>query len=402
MGYDRKKEVMFSRKYLVICFLCFSFLSLACEKLETPDSTHTQGYLESPDSVIVRQSKIYTDTIHTGTGIRIQQMFNNPVQEDNIADPSLIRGENGIFYLFATESGNHPNVPIYKSKDLINWYFIESAFSNETRPTSFTGNLWAPDINYINKKYVLFYSMSRWGGELDCGIGVAIADQPYGPFTDYAKLFDSQEIGVRNSIDPFYMEDDGEKYLFWGSHHGIFGIRLSDDGLSVAKDAEKFQVAGPGGEGTYIHKRDGYYYLFVSVGTCCSGLSSTYQVMIGRAESLVGPYYDQQGKSLMESLGTSFLHANGFVIGPGHNSEFITDDNGDDWVLYHGYLKEKPELGRILFLDKVYWDHGWPHIPDRSPSVSSEIPYFKEKAAKESLFQRIRGFLSNLNPPKRH
>jgi arabinan endo-1,5-alpha-L-arabinosidase len=45
------------------------------------------------------------------------------------------------------------------------------------------------------------------------------------------------EIGVQNSIDPFYIEDDGKKYLFWGSFRGIYAIELNDDGLSLKPDA---------------------------------------------------------------------------------------------------------------------------------------------------------------------
>ena len=372
-------------------FLVFHVvLSSACEKIDTPTEID-MGNEESPDSVYVSQSKIYADTLYSGDSIvTILLKFDNPVLRENIADPSIIRGENGIFYLYSTESSKFPNVPVFKSKDLINWYFVNTAFTDKTRPSSFAGNIWAPDINLINGKYVLFYSMSRWGGEWECGLGVATSDRPYGPFSDHAKLFDSREIDVQNSIDPFYLEDNGYKYLFWGSHHGIFGIRLSDDGLSLAKGAEKFQIAGKGGEGTYIHKKDGYYYLFVSVGSCCEGLSSTYKVLMGRSQSLEGPYYDQQGKLMMEdNAGTVFLQSNSFVAGPGHNSEFITDKKGDNWVLYHGYLRQNPELNRVLFLDKVYWDNGWPHIPDRSPSQSSIIPCFEENQNEPSLLQKI-------------
>lgn len=330
------------------------------------------------DTVYVTDSKIYTDTVFVSdTMVKYVRKYDNPVLQKNIADPSVICGENGIFYLYSTESQLFPNIPIYKSIDLVNWYFVGSAFNDSTRPTSFDGNLWAPDINCINGKYVLYYSMSVWGGEWACGIGVAMADYPWGPFENVAKLFDSREIGVRNSIDPFYIEDHGEKYLFWGSHHGIFGIQLSDSGLSVKEGAEKFQISGNGGEGSYIYLHDNQYYLFQSLGSCCSGLSSTYNIRVGRADNLRGPYYDRQGKPMMESIGTLLLRGNTFVAGPGHNSEIITDDDGVDWLLYHGYQRSDPDLGRVLYLDKINWDGGWPIIEGYSASMSSEIPFFK-------------------------
>ena len=63
--------------------------------------------------------------------------------------------------------------------------------------------------------------------------------QPGRSFTDKGKLFISNEIGVQNSIDPFYIEEDGHKYLFWGSFRGIYGIELSDDGSKAYATVRK-------------------------------------------------------------------------------------------------------------------------------------------------------------------
>lgn len=330
------------------------------------------------DTVYVSNTKIYTDTVYVSdTLIKYVRKYDNPVLAQNSADPSVIRSENGVFYLYSTESSTFPNIPIFKSMDLVNWYFVGTAFSDETRPTSFDGNLWAPDINYINGKYVLYYSMSRWGGEWDCGIGVAVADNPWGPFIEHAKLFDSRQIDVQNSIDPFFITDQGENYLFWGSHHGIYGILLSEDGLSIKEGAEKFQIAGKGGEGTYIHKHDEYFFLFQSVGSCCSGLSSTYNIRVGKSKSIRGPFVDRQNKSMMEGIGTLLIQGNALAVGTGHNAEIITDDEGVDWLLYHGYLRSSPDLGRLVFLDKISWDNGWPYLEGYGASISSEIPFFE-------------------------
>ena len=330
------------------------------------------------DTVYVTDSKIYKDSLSLSDSLNHYVLkYNNPVISNNTADPSVIRADNGIFYLYSTESTVFPNVPIYKSIDLVNWYFVGTAFTDETRPVSFDGSIWAPDINYIDGKYVLYYSMSRWGGEWDCGIGVAVAEYPWGPFREHAKLFDSRQIGVQNSIDPFFIEDNGEKYLFWGSHHGIFGIRLSEDGLSIHEGATKFQIAGRGGEGTYIHKHGNQFFLFQSVGSCCNGLSSTYNIRVGMSDTLQGPYFDRQNRSMLESTGTLLLQGNALAAGTGHNAEFITDDNGDDWVLYHGFLRSSPELNRLIFLDKIEWENGWPFMQGYGASISSEIPFFE-------------------------
>ena len=310
-----------------------------------------------------------------------QTQYSNPVIDTSLPDPTIIKADDGYFYLYATE--NIRNVPIYRSKNLVDWRYMGTCFNEQTRPQMVPdGSIWAPDINLIDGKYVLYYSKSRWGGEWECGIGVATADSPRGPFTDVGKLFISSEIGVQNSIDPFYIEDeDGSKWLFWGSFRGIYGIELSNDGLSVKPGAEKVQIAGTLTEGTYIYKHDGYYYLFGSAGTCCEGLNSTYRVMVARSESLLGPYVNKAGFEALENNFTVVLQKSPKVVGPGHNSEIVRDDAGQYWVFYHGFDANDPDAGRKLYMDQLTWDKsGWPTISNRIPSTTANAPVFGEEA----------------------
>lgn len=302
--------------------------------------------------------------------------YQNPVVALSLPDPTIIKASDGTFYLYATEDTR--NTPIYSSKDLVNWTFEGTAFTNKTRPKfEPKGGLWAPDINYINNQYVLYYSMSVWGGEWTCGIGVAVADNPKGPFTDKGKLFRSNEIDVKNSIDPFYIEENGKKYLFWGSFRGLYGIELTDDGLALKPGAEKQRVAGTAFEGTYIHKKGNYYYFFASIGSCCEGVKSTYKLVVGRSESLFGPYVDKEGKNMMDNGYSLVIGSNDRFVGNGHCSEIVQDEAGNDWIFYHGIDKLNPH-GRVLLMDKVQWDEkGWPYVEGNSPSLSSEIPVFK-------------------------
>ena len=301
-----------------------------------------------------------------------KNVYHNPVINYSLPDPSVIRGEDGYFYLYATE--NIRNLPIHRSKNLVDWEYVGTAFTNDTRPNfEPKGGLWAPDINKIGDKYVLYYSMSVWGGEWTCGIGCATADKPEGPFKDHGKMFRSNEINVQNSIDPFYIEDGGKKYLFWGSFRGIYGIELSDDGLSIKKGAKLRQVAGTAYEGTYIHKKDGYYYFFASIGTCCEGLKSTYTTVVGRSKKLFGPYVDKSGKKMLDNHHEVLIHKNDAFVGTGHNSEIVTDKAGNDWMFYHAVSTKNPE-GRMLLMDKVNWKDGWPSVTGNSPSIEAERP----------------------------
>lgn len=301
--------------------------------------------------------------------------YNNPIIAKSLPDPTIIKAKDGYFYLYATE--DTPHVPIHKSKNLTDWIFVGTAFTKETRP-SFEpkGGIWAPDICYIDGKYVLYYSMSVWGGEWTCGIGAAVADKPEGPFVDKGKLFQSREIDVQNSIDQFYLEEKGKKYLFWGSFRGIYGVELSKDGLYVKEGAEKKRIAGTAFEGTYIHKKGKYYYLFASIGSCCQGVKSTYKLVVGRSTSLFGPYYDKDGKDMMDNGYSIVIGSNSKFVGNGHCSEIVQDKKGNDWIFYHGIDVDKPQ-GRVLLMDQVLWDKdGWPYVKGGSPSLSASKPIF--------------------------
>jgi len=301
--------------------------------------------------------------------------YNNPVIPTSLPDPTIIKANDGYFYLYATEDIR--NTPIYKSENLTDWTYVGTAFTNTTRPTfEPKGGLWAPDICYINGKYVLYYSMSVWGGEWTCGIGAAVSDKPEGPFVDKGKLFQSKDIDVQNSIDQFYIEEKGKKYLFWGSFRGIYGIELSKDGLSVKSGAQKRKIAGTAFDGTYIHKRGNYYYMFASIGSCCEGVKSTYQLVVGRSKSLFGPYLDKNGKDMMDNGYSLVIGSNTRFVGNGHCSEIVQDKAGNDWIFYHGVDVENPR-GRVLLMDQVKWDKdNWPYVEGGSPSLSSKKPVF--------------------------
>ena len=310
--------------------------------------------------------------------------YANPVIDSDNPDPSVMKAEDGYFYLYATGG----NIWIHRSKDLVHWDFVSGAFEDDKKPDweEVTG-IWAPDINYINGKYVMYYSMSSWGGGETCGIGVAVSDTPQGPFTDKGKLFRSNEIGVHNSIDPFYIEDEGKKYIFWGSWYGIWGVELSDDGLSLkggiqhAKESKKMIAAASQNtnsyEGSYILKRGDYYYLFCSTGTCCEGVNSTYKTVVGRSTELFGEYVNKNGEKMLDNKHTVLIDRNEAFLGTGHNSEIVQDAKGRDWILYHAYRTADPDKGRVVLLDRVYWDEqSWPYLLGNGPVVKAEAPAF--------------------------
>ena len=308
--------------------------------------------------------------------------YQNPVINRSLPDPSVIRAQDGYYYLYATEDTH--NVPIYRSADLVKWRYMGTAFTDATRPMDMVpnGGIWAPEINYIGGKYVLYYSKSTWGGSWEAGIGVAWSDRPNGGFHDAHKLFISSEIGIENCIDPYFMQDDdGRNYLFFGSFHDIYCVELTADGLNLKEGFTPKKIAGGLIEATTIMKHDGYYYLVGSTGTCCEGANSTYRLVMTRSKNLLGPYVDRNGRTAIGDNFSPLLNKSPQVYGPGHCSRFVTDDAGQTWMIYHGFQASDVDGGRKVYLDKITWGTGgWPQVQGMRPSVEATAPLFGDAA----------------------
>ena len=319
---------------------------------------------------------------------KIGMTYTNPVITfSSAADPTVIRTEEG-FYLYATQTNSYW-IPIYFSKDLVNWEFKRSAFRNATKPKPDVlpggGAFWAPEIRYINGKYVLYFSWAKWGDGSISYTAVATSDSPVGDFLNAKPLLITDDFGS-NCIDQFYYEEDGKKYMFVGSFNGIYVTELTDDGLSVKRGADgkpvlKKQVCGRAFEGTNIYKKGKYYYLFASINNCCpnNGMDSKYKVVVGRSENLLGPYVDRKGKDMLDNSWELVFEDDGETFfGPGHNSIIIPDDAGTDWMIYHSYVKENGAVGgRLGMLDRIVWSaDGWPTIKKCVPSKGDLLPVF--------------------------
>ena len=302
-----------------------------------------------------------------------QRAAKNPVfREFLVADPTVIRAEDGNFYLYATESGKN-NIPILRSSDLVNWTKVGEVFTAGNHPqiTDKAGaNLWAPDINKIGDRYVLVLFPA--GGEQQ-----ARHRRGVGPLAcralDRPRETDRQR---RRSGSIFRSTSSTSRRTGTSTCSGevsgaSWAIELADHGLSLKPGAGKRKIAGDQYEGTYIHKRDGYYYLIVSTGD----FMKDYHVVVGRSRSLMGPYVDRAGRDMLGVHHELVVgNGNGFVA-PGHNAEFITDDKGQDWMLYHTRL----EVGgpRYLLLDRIEWNDGWPEVRGHVPARSAEAPVFE-------------------------
>jgi len=310
----------------------------------------------------------------------VPDKYYNSVIPVSVPDPTALRASNGYFYLYGTEDIR--NLPIYRSKDLVNWEQRGTVFTNKTRPTDVDGaSLWAPEIRYINGKYLLLYSLAKWGKPWVSTIGYATADNPEGPFKAKGVIFSSEDVNVENSIDEFLYEEDGKYYMLWGSFYGLYlmELNLTNDLTITPKLETKQQIAGTAFEGVNLWKRNGYYYLFASVGSCCEGAKSTYRMVVGRSKNLAGPYLSKNGGKMMDNAYTVVISKSSAFVGPGHNSILLEDDKGDTWTLYHAFRADRPEEGRVVLLDQVLWgSDGWPYVDKGQPSIKAVCPEINE------------------------
>ena len=359
--------------------------SLTKEQVQALFDNHAEAGSQTLPLIWTVRSQVEDNTwmasaTNTLTVTTLPVAYRNPLFTDfSLPDPDVIRADDGYFYLYATEHDrndpNMKNVPIMRSADLMNWTRVGAMFTDQNHPQITNGNagIWAPSINRIGNKYVCYYSQPD--DNYKHAIGVAVSDSPTGPFVDYGKLIDSDEQGVDISIDAYLYQENGRNYLFCGSFRSISVLELTEDGLAI-KDKEtqkRREVAGGQYEATVVVKRDGWYYLIVSTGNYAQG--GTYRLVVGRSQNLFGPYVDKDGNDMMSVHDELILQGNDTFSSPGHCSRLITDDNGQDWILYHAYTNDLNY--RCLMLDRVNWVDGWPVSPGQQPtSASVDRPVF--------------------------
>ncbi|NDL58735.1 family 43 glycosylhydrolase [Phytoactinopolyspora sp. XMNu-373] len=312
----------------------------------------------------------------------------NPISapfSDTFADPSIMRGKDGYWYMYATSDPLHSGpsefglMHMARTRDFADWEYLGTIFDEDDRPAWTTSDsyYWAPDIRYVNGQYFLYYTATETvadPGPWNYSIGVATAPTPAGPWTDSGGPVVAPRPdgggGYFNTIDPaLFADDDGTRYLYFGGYHGgLWATELDETGTRAV--GEPVQVARPDRyEGAFVVKRDGYYYLTASSAHCCVGPATGYSVYAGRSESPFGPFLDHEGVSMTDSRvgGTQVLAQNGNQwIGVGHHA-IVTDVSGQDYIVYHGIDRNEAWLNepgginrRPAMIDRLDWIDGWP------------------------------------------
>lgn len=304
---------------------------------------------------------------------------------DTYADPAVIQGKDGWWYTYATADPLRSGGPsslghISRTRDWVNWEYVGPIFDRAHRPVyaESSAGLWAPDIRYIQGKYVMYFTVTNTtlNSGSDAAIGVATADSPAGPFipTDEPIIAPRGPGGTDWfwTFDPSgFTDTDGNQYLYWGSYYGGLHVtRTTPDGLRPV--GTPTQVGHwDRYEGSYVVEHDGWYYMMASSANCCAGPATGYSVFSGRSKSPMGPFLDKDGRDMNASVtgGTQVITQNGNKwIGAGHNSMF-TDAAGRDYLLYHAIDKNNAWLNqpnginrRPMLMDPIDWIDGWPVV----------------------------------------
>jgi arabinan endo-1,5-alpha-L-arabinosidase len=318
--------------------------------------------------------------------------YQNPVLDTDFPDPAVLRAPDGFYYTYATQGphdGRTVNIQLARSRDLVRWDHVGEALPVKPSWASQTQEFWAPHVHHADGRYFLYYSAKPDAALTDQSQGlclaVATADRPEGPFTDIGRPLQCGEGFV--NIDPMAYDDPatGKRLLYWGSGFGSIKVQeLSADRISFAPGSRPIDLVSviPDEsplnyqrlvEGAWIVRRDGYYYLFYSGDNCC-GPNAHYAMLVARSRSATGPF-----ETLAQATGAPnsvILERSGIWVAPGHNS-VIEDEAGDHWVLYHAVDSRRPRTRegddinsrRIMLLDRLVWQDGWPRVAGQGPST---------------------------------
>jgi beta-xylosidase len=181
------------------------------------------------------------------------------------------------------------------------------------------------------------------------GIGIAVADNPGGPYEDYlGKPLISDFYNDAQPIDQFVFRDtDGTHYFFYGgwSHCNLGVLNENFTGFIPWENGDTFKEITPEGyvEGPFMFLRNGIYYFMWSEGSWGDG---SYRVAYSMSDKATGPY---------KRVGTILESEEGDIAtGAGHHSVIKRQDTGEYIMVYHRRpIPNKDRDHRVTCMDKM-------------------------------------------------
>ncbi|MBX4263180.1 glycoside hydrolase family 43 protein [Clostridium estertheticum] len=287
--------------------------------------------------------------------------FINPILPGFYPDPSICRVKED-YYLVTSSFAYYPGVPIFHSRDLVNWKQIGHVLD---RPSQLqldglgqSRGIFAPTIRYNDGVFYMITTNMDGGGNF-----IVTATDPCGPWTNPYYL-DAQ------GMDPSLLFDDDGKVYYTGTrpaeegpkYDGNWEIWLQELDLQnmklIGKPLGLWRGALRGAiwpEGPHLYKINGDYYLMISEG----GTGPQHAVSVARSSTICGPYVGNPGNPILthRHLGKKYP-----IVNVGH-CDLVETQNGEWWAvalasrIYGGYYRN---LGRETYLVPVIWEDGWP------------------------------------------
>ena len=294
-----------------------------------------------------------------------------------IHDPSTIAECNGKYYTFGTGGGG------LISDDGWSWH------GGAERP----GGGAAPDVLKIGDRYLCIYGAT--GGGLGGGHNGRILTMwnktldPKSPdfkWTKAVEVCSSDGMEDQDAIDPSLLLDPttGRLWVSYGTYFGTIRLIELDPKTGFRMKGNKEKDIAIDCEATDLIYRDGWYYLLGTHGTCCDGVNSTYNIVVGRSRNVEGPYVDNVGRDMFHGGGRMVIAAGDRKTGPGHFGRTVIDEGVE--IMSCHYEADFDRSGRsVLGIRPLLWKNGWP--------VAGE----QLKEGKYAIFSERRGYSLELS-----
>ena len=282
-----------------------------------------------------------------------QKTAGNPIFEGDYADPEgVVFGK--TYWIYPTYSAPfHKQLYLdcFSSKDLVTWTKHERII-DQTRIKWLTNALWAPAALEKDGKYYLFFSGNNiQNDEQVGGIGVAVADNPAGPFEDLlGKPLIDKIVNRAQPIDQFVFQDkDGTYYMYYGGWGHCNIVKLADDFKSIVPfpDGTMYKEVTPKNyvEGPFMFIRDGKYYFMWSEG---GWTGPHYKVAYAISDSPFGPF-ERKGVILQQDPEVA--------TGAGHHSVMYNKKKDQYFIVYHRRpLGSNDGNNRVTCIDLLEFD----------------------------------------------
>lgn len=262
----------------------------------------------------------------------------NPILPGYHADPEVMySNKTGKYYIYPTSDGFHNwdghYFKTYSSTDFKEWKDEGVILDFPKDLTWAEKNAWAPCIierKMPNGKYKYFYYYSAAKK-----IGVAVADEPTGPFVDPLgkPLIDYKLEGQRGGqqIDPDIFQDPatGKYYLYWGCGY-LAVAELNDDMVSIKENTTKMITPPNYTEGTEVFYRNGIYYFLWSENDT---RSEDYRVRYATAKSPTGPLEVPEKNLIL------WKRPEKSIYGTGHNAVLKVNGKDEWYIVYHRFRR---------------------------------------------------------------